>query len=62
MTARTAFMVVALPAIASAQIAVGRNVQVSAARGGDTHYEAMVAADPLNPLRLIAGLEQPSVT
>lgn len=55
MLRRIAIVAATLPALAGAQISVGRNVQVSTMRGGDTHFEAMVAADPKDPSRLIAG-------
>lgn len=49
-------LAVALTPLASAaQLSVGRNVQVSAARAGEAHLEPMVAADPKNANRLIAG-------
>lgn len=44
-----------IPPVLAAQIAVGPNVQVSAAHAGDTHYEVLVAADPTNPKHLIVG-------
>ena len=50
-----ALALAAAPGASHAQITVGRNVQISAARSGDTHYEGMVATDPRNANRLIAG-------
>ncbi|HUR59714.1 MAG TPA: sialidase family protein [Opitutaceae bacterium] len=41
--------------VSAATIVAGPNVQVSAARGGDTHYEVLVAADPKDPKKLIVG-------
>jgi hypothetical protein len=43
-----------LPA-AAADLLVGPNVQVSATRAGDTHYEVLAAADPKNPNNIIVG-------
>lgn len=42
-------------ALHAASITVGPNVQVSAKFPGDTHYEVLVAADPVNPSQLIVG-------
>jgi hypothetical protein len=36
-------------------IEAGRNVQVSRAHPADTHYELLIAADPKDPAKLIAG-------
>lgn len=40
----------------SATITVGPNVQVSAARGGEAHYETHAAAHPTDPSRLVVGV------
>ena len=48
----------ALPApggVAAQTITVGRNVHVSVTRPNDSHSEVILAADPKNPARLIAG-------
>ncbi len=44
------------PRRVAAQITVGRNVQVSAARPNDIHSEVILAADPLHAERLLAGV------
>src|SRR6266702_2386382 len=38
---------------AQGQITVGPNVQVSKANGQRAHFEVLVAADPINPNRLL---------
>ena len=61
--ARLGFNAVALTIVAAAspaalaaqRITVGPNVQISAARARDAHSEPVIAADPKNAQRLIAG-------
>ena len=61
--ARLGFTAVALTIVAAAspaalaaqRITVGPNVQISAARARDAHSEPVIAADPKNAQRLIAG-------
>jgi len=42
--------------LASQTVTVGRNVHVSAARPNDSHSEVILAADPKNAARLLAGV------
>jgi hypothetical protein len=61
--ARAMYGVAALSTIAStvaaqssaARVHVGPNVQISRARGADTHYEVLAATDPTDASRLIVG-------